>query len=144
MNIRFSYVMTMNSDCLNVYALFSGLISKYFTVRRRMFEELLTVQLHVNSVYEWHKQSMHSMFHAIPCHCVRVIGALTAHRTHNVLHNIIFILTPLNIPSIHWCVSLIETHFSIHSIILYISLSARLIRVTNSSIHSFVHSKNFH
>lgn len=95
LSIRSSYVMTMNSDCLNVYALFSGFISKRFTVRRRTFEELLTVQLHdiVNGV--WHKQSMHSM---LPFNCVRVFGALTAHSSQNntehaIVHtNILFVM----------------------------------------------------
>lgn len=136
----------MNSDCLNVYALFSGLISKHFTVRRRSFEELLTVQLHVNSV--WHKRSMHSM---LPCHCVRVFGTLTAHRTHNILyaiHYTIFILMLLNIPSIHP---------AIHPLMCFINRDTFFNSFNNfiqlyppdwfeslhqfSSIHSFVHSE---
>lgn len=42
----------------------------------------------------WHKQSMHSM---LPCDCVCVFEALTAHSSHNIHNNtIIFILMLLN------------------------------------------------
>lgn len=86
----------MNSDSLNVYALFSGFISNHFTVRRRTFEELLTVQLHVNSVYDINRA-------CIPCYRVivfvfLVLLQLTEHRTRNILNNTIFILMLFKYP----------------------------------------------